>query len=89
MFCSHQAYPGEYQESLIDKSKTAEDLSRQTYRSTIDTKNIVDALQTDFNLQTENIGTMKNDIKQIVKNDNVNSKQITELEQSEGKNKSH
>lgn len=84
MFCLHQAYPGEYQESLIDKAKTAEDLSRQTYRNTIDTKNIVDTLQTDFNLQTENIDTMKNDIKQIVKNDNVNSKQIIELEQSEG-----
>lgn len=32
----------------------------------------------------DEIETVKNNMKQIVKNDNINSKQITELEQSEG-----
>lgn len=50
----------------------------------METKNIVDSLQSDFNEQAENIEAIKYDIKQIVKNDNLNSKQITELEQSEG-----
>lgn len=73
-----------YQESLIDKSKTAEELSKLIFKNTIDTKNIVDLLQSDYNIQIENTENLKNDIKQIAKNDNLNSKQITELEQSEG-----
>lgn len=73
-----------YQESLIDKAKTAEELSKLTYKSTNDIKNIVDSLQSDFDIQVDEIETIKNDMKQIVKNDNLNSKQITELEQSEG-----
>lgn len=73
-----------YQESLIDKAKTAEELSKLTYKSTTDIKNIVDSLQSDFDIQVDEIETIKNDMKQIVKNDNLNSKQITELEQSEG-----
>jgi len=73
-----------YQESLIDKAKTTEELSKLTYKSTSDTKNIVDSLQSDFDIQVDEIETIKNDMKQIVKNDNLNSKQITELEQSEG-----
>lgn len=89
MFCLRQAYPGVYQDSLIDKAKTAEELSQQTYKSTIDTKNFVDSLQADFNLQTENMDTIKNGMKQVVKNDNMNSKQITELEQSEGSKKNN
>lgn len=45
---------------------------------------MVDSIQSDFNEQVENIETIKSDMKQMVKNDNINSKQITELEQSEG-----
>ncbi|VVC37186.1 Hypothetical protein CINCED_3A012310 [Cinara cedri] len=80
------AYPGVYQESLIDKAKTAEELSKLTYKSTMDTKNIVDSLQSDYDIQIEDTETIKNEMKQIVKNDNIISKQITELEQSEGMN---
>jgi gas vesicle protein len=69
---------------LIDKAKTSEELSKLVYKNTLDTKNMVDSIQSDFNVQVENIETVKSDMKQIVKNDNVNSKQITELEQSEG-----
>jgi len=79
-----KAYPGVYQESLIDKAKTAEELSKLTYKSTTDIKNIVDSIHSDFDIQVDEIETIKNDMKQIVKNDNLNSKQITELEQSEG-----
>ncbi|XP_025195973.1 laminin subunit alpha-1 [Melanaphis sacchari] len=80
------AYPGVYQESLIDKAKTAEELSKLTYKNTYNTKNIVDSIQSDFDIQVDKIETVKNNMKQIVKNDNINSKQITELEQSEGMN---
>lgn len=73
-----------YQESLNDKAKSAEELSQLTYKSTLDTKKIVDSLQTNFDQQAEDIEIIRNDMKQIVKNDNINSKQITELEQSEG-----
>lgn len=69
---------------MIDKAKTAEELSKLFYKNTLDTKNMVDSIQSDFNVQVENIETIKSDMKQIVKNDNINSKQITELEQSEG-----
>jgi len=55
-----------------------------TYKSTSDIKNIVDSIQSDFDIQVDEIETVKNNMKQIVKNDNINSKQITELEQSEG-----
>lgn len=79
-----QAYPGVYQESLNDKAKSAEELSQLTYKSALDTKKIVDSLQTNFNQQAEDIEVIRNDMRQIVKNDNINSKQITELEQSEG-----
>jgi len=79
-----QAYPGVYQESLIDKAKTAEELSKLTYKTASDTKNIVDTIKTDFDIQVETLETIKNGMKQIVKNDNLNSKQIMELEQSEG-----
>lgn len=84
MFYTFQAYPGVYQESLIDKAKTTEELSKLIYTNTLETKNIVDSLQSDFDKQVENIEAIKYDMKQIVKNDNLNSKQITELEQSEG-----
>jgi len=55
-----------------------------TYKSTSDIKNIVDSIQSDFDIQVDEIEIVKNNMKQIVKNDNINSKQITELEQSEG-----
>lgn len=79
-----QAYPGVYQESLIDKSKTAEELSKLIFKNTLDTKNIVDTLQSNYDIEIENTEEIRNFIKQIAKNDNLNSKQITELEQSEG-----
>jgi len=41
-------------------------------------------LKSDFDVQFENVEAIKIGMKQIVKNDNINSKQITELEQSEG-----
>lgn len=69
---------------MIDKAKTSEELSKLVYKNTLDTKNMVDSVQSDFNVQVENIETIKSEMKQIVKNDNLNSKQITELEQSEG-----
>lgn len=45
---------------------------------------MINTLQSDYSEQVEIIDSIKNDMKQIVKNDNMNSKQITELEQSEG-----
>lgn len=41
-------------------------------------------MKSDFDVQFENVEAIKIGMKQIVKNDNINSKQITELEQSEG-----
>jgi len=41
-------------------------------------------LKSDFNVQFENVEAIKIGMKQIVKSDNINSKHITELEQSEG-----
>lgn len=69
---------------MIDKAKSTEEISKYTYKNTIDTKDIVESLQSDYNIEIEDIETIKNEMKQIVKNDNINSKQITELEQSEG-----
>lgn len=73
-----------YQESLADKAKTSEELSKLTYKTTVDAKNLVDTIQSDFNVQVDIVEAMKDDMKLIVKSDNMNSKQITELEQSEG-----
>lgn len=69
---------------MIDKAKTYEELSKLTYKNTVDTKNIVDSIKSDFDVRAQNIEAVKNYMKHIVKNDNLNSKQITELEQSEG-----
>jgi len=44
----------------------------------------VESLKSDFDIQVQNVEAIKNGMKQIVRNDNINSKQITELEQSEG-----
>lgn len=73
-----------YKESLVDKAKSAEELSKLTYKTTVDARNMLESLQSDYSVQVDIIDTIKNDMKQIVKNDNMNSKQITELEQSEG-----
>lgn len=73
-----------YQESLADKAKTTEELSKLTYKTTVDATNLVDTIQSDFNVQVDIVDAIKDDMKLIVKNDNMNSKQITELEQSEG-----
>ncbi|XP_050425592.1 laminin subunit alpha-1 isoform X2 [Adelges cooleyi] len=80
------AYPGVYQESLVDKSKAAEDLSQLVYKNTLDVKKLVDTFQSKFNAEITTIEAVKNDMKQIIKIDNSNSKQIIELEQSEGMN---
>lgn len=47
-------------------------------------KNVINAFKLEFDAQVERIEAIKNDMRQIVKSDNVNSKQIIELEQSEG-----
>lgn len=47
-------------------------------------KKVVNTAKSDFDVQVVIVDAINNDMKLIVKNDNMNSKQITELEQSEG-----
>jgi len=55
-----------------------------TYKTAVDTKKVFDTAQSDFDAQVAIVDAVNSDMKLIVKTDNMNSKQITELEQSEG-----
>lgn len=69
---------------FVDKAKSAEESSKLVYNTTINSIDIVNSFKSEFSFEVSKLENIKNDIRQVIKNDNSNSKQITELEQSEG-----